>query len=207
MSFLRDKKNLVILLLAILFIIKIPREGFRFASWVMIGVFICTITDFLINKLYFKRTVFPNSAIISGFIVSGILDYRQGWLVLVIFSLLPVISKAVIKYGNRHIFNPANFSLFLATLFKFPLTWKIEANIYLIITFGIYFAYTYKKLFHIFGFLVTFVALSLIQGVQPFGLLSLFFIFVMLIEPKTSGHGPGRVCLWSYCRYKLILLL
>jgi len=188
-SFLKDKKNLVILLLTTLFLIKIPQEGSRFAFWVITAVFLCCSLDFFINKIFLKKKIFPNSAIISGFIVSGILDYRQPWFILVIFSLLPIISKHLIKYNNKHIFNPANFALFLAVILKLPLTWKIESNILLIIIFGIYLAYSYKKIFHILGFLVFFVGLFSISKINAFNLISWFFVFIMLPEPKTSGYG------------------
>ncbi len=189
----KDKKNLVILLLSALFVIKIPREGSRFAFWLLAGAFFCFAFDFLINKLFLKKKIFPNSAIISGFIVSGILDYRQPWFILAIFCLLAIISKHVIKFNNRHIFNPANFSLFIASaFFKIPLTWGIESNILLIIILGIYLAYSYKKISHILGFLVFFIALFAISKTNAVGLISCFFLFIMLPEPKTSGYGILR---------------
>lgn len=189
MKFLRDRKNLVILLLSILFFIRVPKEDVRFLFWVLTGVSLCAFLDFMINNLFFKKIILPKSALISGFIVAGILDFRQPWLVLAVFSILAVLSKHMIKFKGSHIFNPANFALFLATLFKIPLTWKIESNIYLIILFGIYIAYSLKKIPHILGFLVFFAALFATQRINPFLLISWFFVFIMLIEPKTSGYG------------------
>jgi len=191
-KFLKDSKNLVVILLGLLFAIKVPQEGFRFAIWVISGILLCSILDLLINNRFFKKTIFPNSAIISGFIISGILDYRQPWLILAIFSTLAILSKHIISFKHKHIFNPANFSLFMATLFKIPLTWNIESNIFLIIIFGLYFAYTYKKFSHILGFLSFFVGLFFISGINPLGIISWFFLFIMLIEPKTSGYGRLR---------------
>lgn len=191
-NFLKDKKNLVIIFLGLLFAIKSSQEGFRFAIWVICGVLLCFILDLLINNLFFKKAIFPNSAIISGFIVSGILDYRQPWFILVIFSTLTVLSKHIIRFKHKHIFNPANFSLFMATLFKIPLTWNIESNILLIIIFGLYLVYTYRKFYHILGFLSLFVSPFIISGINPFGIIGWFFLFIMLIEPKTSGYGMLR---------------
>jgi hypothetical protein len=189
MTLFKDKKNIVILLLIILFLIRIPLAGTRFAFWVITGVILCFASDFLMNRIFLNKSVFPNSAIISGFIVSGILDYRQPWFILVIFSLLPVVSKHFLRFNQKHIFNPANFSLFIATLFKIPLTWGIESNTFLIIIFGIYFAYSYKKFPQVFGFLALFVGIFSIFKMDPIGLISWFFLFIMLIEPKTSGYG------------------
>lgn len=193
MRSLKDKKNLVIILLSILFLIKIPKASVRFSFWVLGGVSLCFILDFLINNLFLKRNIFPNSsAIISGFIISGILDYGQPWFVLVTFCFLAILSKHIIKFKNKHIFNPANFGLFLVALFRIPLTWNIESNILLIIIFGLYFTYVYRKFFHVLGFLIFFTGLFYIFKINPFSFISWFFIFIMLIEPKTSGYGNLR---------------
>ncbi|MCK5655183.1 MAG: hypothetical protein KAI03_02670 [Candidatus Aureabacteria bacterium] len=189
----QDKRNLVILLLGVLYLAGIPRGGVRYALWVMGGIAICAAVDFLINKYYLKIKLVPKSAVISGFIVAGILDYRESWIVLIIFSLLAVFSKHIIKYKKKHIYNPANAALFIAALFKYPLTWSIESNIYLIIIFGAFFVYSLKKHFHILGFLTFFMPLFYFFGeVNPVLITSWFFLFVMLIEPKTSGFGVLR---------------
>lgn len=187
-----DKKNIVILLLAILFIIKTTIEGSGFALWVLAGVSITAFSDFLLNKILLKKNIFPNSAIISAFIVLGIMDYLQPWYILLVFSVLPVISKHIIRFRKKHIFNPANFALFIATAFGIPLYWNLEANIPLIIIFGLYFAYTFKKLPHILGFLIFFSLPLALFKINPLSLIGWFFIFIMLIEPKTSGYGNLR---------------
>lgn len=81
MNLFKDKKNLVILLLVSLFIIKIPQEEIRFIFWILEGVFLCAFFDYLISNILLGKRIFSNSAIISGFIVSGILDYQQPWFV------------------------------------------------------------------------------------------------------------------------------
>lgn len=188
-NFWKDRRNFVIILLAVLVIIRIPTEGARFVLWVLVGAGLCSAADALINNLFLKRRIFPASAMISGLIVSGIIDYRQPWFILLIFTLLPVISKHIIKFNQGHIFNPANFALFVAAIFKIPLTWSIESNIFLIALFGIYFACSYKKFFHILGFLIFFTGLFAASRANPLGLINWFFLFIMLIEPKTSGYG------------------
>ena len=189
---MRDKRNLVIILLALLFLIKIPQEGWRFALWVLGGVAFSSAIDFSISRIFFGRTTLPKSAIISGFILSGILDYHQPWFTLVIFLALAIFSKYMIRFQERHIFNPANFGLFVAALFKMPFAWKIESHILLIIISGIYLAYSLNKVFHVVGFLAFFTLLFSIGGANPFSIISWFFIFIMLIEPKTSGYGAWR---------------
>jgi len=192
-SLVRDKRNVVILLLAALSLLAAAQEGFGLLAWILSGVIAYSLFDLLINRLFFKKKIFPKSAIITGFILSGILDYNQSWLLLLSLSLVAIASKYIIRFRKKHIFNPANFALFLAVILKLPLTWQIESNIYLITIIGIYLAYSLKKLPHIIGFLAFFGGLFLIEKVNPLNLTSWFFVFVMLIEPKTSGYGliPG----------------
>ncbi|OGW82716.1 MAG: hypothetical protein A2987_03675 [Omnitrophica bacterium RIFCSPLOWO2_01_FULL_45_10] len=189
---MKDKRIIVALLLTALFVIKIPQEGWRFIFWVLGGVSFSAMLDFFINKVIFKKVILPKSAVITGFIVSGVLDHHQDWLILILFCALAIISKHIIKFKGHHIFNPANFGLFFAALFKLPLTWKIESNIFLIIVVGLYLAYFYKKLFHVAGFLLFFITLSSVVAINAFAIISWFFIFIMLIEPKTSGYGIVR---------------
>ncbi|NQS90197.1 hypothetical protein HQ584_10455 [Patescibacteria group bacterium] len=189
---LQDKKNLVILLLSILFVLKIPNEGIRFALWVLGGIFVASCSDIIINRLFYKKGIVPKSAIISGFITAGIINYNEPWFLVIIFPVLAVLSKHIIKYKNRHVFNPANFALFIAVLSRIPLMWNIESNIYLIIAFGLYIAYSIKKIPHIIGFLLFFSVPLVMQQANPLLLASWFFIFIMLIEPKTSGFGRIR---------------
>ena len=191
-KYLIDKKNQLILLLCALFLIGASQENVRFIFWVLGGVLIAAATDTLIKYFFFNQKIFPKSAIISGFIVSGIINCQEPWFVLCIFCVLAIVSKNIIKYKKQHIFNPANFALFTAALFKIPLTWNIESNIYVIIAFGLYMAYSIKKISHVLGFLLFFSVPLVIGQINPLLMASWFFVFIMLIEPKTSGFGRIR---------------
>ncbi|MDP8257808.1 MAG: RnfABCDGE type electron transport complex subunit D [Candidatus Aadella gelida] len=191
-SFVKNKKNVVILLLSLLVAIKIPQGGFRLILWILGGVSTCCLVDILLNRVIRKKKISLQSAIISGFIVSGILDYSLDWYLLVVFSAIAIASKFLIRIDNKHVFNPANFALLIAALFRQPLTWNIESNTYLIIIAGIYLAVTLKKWPHVLGFLLVFSSTFYFSGVNPLNMISYFFLFIMLIEPKTSGFGKGR---------------
>ncbi|MFH1479408.1 MAG: hypothetical protein ABIG92_06540 [Candidatus Omnitrophota bacterium] len=191
-NLLVDKRDQVIVFLSILSLISVLQGETLFFLWAAAGVFVAASSDIFIRYILYRRFIFPKSAIITGLIVSGIVDYNENWLVLCVFTILAIVSKNIIRYNGRHIFNPANFALFIAMLFKIPLTWNIESNIYLIIAFGLYIAYSLKKLPHIIGFLLFFSLLFGLQRLNPLMLAGWFFIFIMLIEPKTSGFGRIR---------------
>jgi Na+-transporting NADH:ubiquinone oxidoreductase subunit NqrB len=191
-NFFRNIRNQVILLLAVLCILKIPHGGIRFVLWIAGGILTCSLLDIFLNKVVRGKRISPQSAIISGFIVSGVLDYSLNWYILVIISAIAIISKFIIHINDKHVFNPANFGLFIAVLFRQPLTWNIESNTYLIIIAGIYLALTLKKWPHVLGFLLVFSSAFYFSGVNPLNMISWFFLFIMLIEPKTSGFGTWR---------------
>lgn len=189
---LADKRNVVIFLLGILYLVMIPQESLRFTFWIIFGVFVCSSLDYLIKLLFFNKKIIPKSAIITGIIIAGVIDYNQSLLLLAIISSLAIISKYTLQFRRTRIFNPANFALFFAILFKVPLSWHIEANILLIIIVGLYLVHKLKKIPHIISFLIVFMGLFLLIGVNPVSFLSWFFVFIMLIEPKSSGYGLIR---------------
>lgn len=192
MRLIKDIRYLVVFLLVVLAAFKIPSGGVPFLTWLLLSVATSSAADFIINLLFKKKKILPKNAIISGLIVGGVLDYTLAWYWVVLFSFAAIISKHLIKFHERHVFNPANFGLFWATVFGFPLTWSIETNIYLISIIGAYWIYKLKKIFHVLGFLTFFLVLFSTQGFNPLTLVSWFFVFVMLIEPQTSGVGRLR---------------
>lgn len=189
---LKDKKFQLIVVLFILAVLAAFRHGWPLFWWIAFGASYSAILDSAIWKIGNNKTIIPLSAIITGLIVSGILNHQSGILWLVVFISLAIISKHIIRINNAHVFNPAIFGLLSATLLGFPLIWPIEANIYLIILAGIYFAYSFKKIPHVLGFLIFFCSAFFIIRTNPLLLVSWFFVFVMLIEPKTSGYGDVR---------------
>ncbi len=192
-KFLSDKRNVVLALFVVLLLLAAARGSPRFVFWTAGGVLLTAGFDALAGIFLRKRRTFPKSALISGFIIAGVLDYRQPVFALAGLALAAILSKHLIRYRKLHVFNPANFALFLAAVLRMPLTWTLEANVYLIAAVGLYLAFTLKKLSHVLGFLVCFsVPLAAAERINPLGLVSWFFVFIMLIEPKTSGFGRRR---------------
>lgn len=191
-KFFQDKRTWVLALLSALAVIKSAEVGVGFLLWIAGGVLTASSLDYAISSVFLKKRIWPRSASISGFIVAGILDYQQPWFVSVAFPAIAILSKHLIRNRSGHIFNPANFGLFAAVLLKIPLTWAIESNIPLIVVAGAAIAWAVKKLPHVFGFLTAFGVPVALSGQNPFLLMSYFFLFIMLIEPKTSGHGVVR---------------
>jgi len=149
------------------------------------------ILDFIILCLINRKFSFPLSALVTGLIISGILaPGRFSY----IAALAAILSKHILKISERHIFNPAGFGLFIANVFLgLPLIWTVYANPWLAVLFGLFLTYRVRKLSLVLSFTLSLFLLSLAyslitrQGAWAnTGLLNYFFIFFMLIEPKTS---------------------
>ena len=149
------------------------------------------ILDFTILSLINRRPSFPLSALVTGLIISGILAPGR---LSFIAALAAILSKHIIKISERHVFNPAGFGLFIAsTLLGLPLIWKVYANPLLTVLFGLFLAYRVRKLSLAFSAALSLIFLSAVYSlIKHQGLwanawvANHFFIFFMLIEPKTS---------------------
>ena len=87
---LQDKRRVVLLLLVFLVAAKVPTASYQFLLWVLGGIFVAGLSDFLYRMIVQKKKTMPLGAMISGAIVAGILDYREPWYWLVCFALVAV---------------------------------------------------------------------------------------------------------------------
>lgn len=154
--------------------------------------------DAAIIRIKGKRFLFPKSAIITGLILSLIIQGDP--LVLALVAAAAVFSKHVIKIRGKHIFNPANFGLFIALFLPLSESWWGTENLILVGVLGLIIIFKFKRMCQAFAFLAVHAALMLAYfsingGAQQIILhiLSgsmLFFAFYMLIEPVTSSVMP-----------------
>lgn len=188
----RKKTTILLLLIGILTVIAVSQENARFAGWMLMGAALSCAAEYTVSKLIGKKGIFSTSALVTGLIVAGVIEYHQPFFVLVIFSCLAIISKYTIRFNNKHIFNPANFALFIATLSGVALTWGIESNKFLVIVAGLYIMFAYRRGAVVISFLAAFLLLFSFYKINPVGVISWFFVFIMLIDPKTSPEGARQ---------------
>lgn len=191
----KDIRKNVIFLFLVLFFLNIRFFGFKYPFFTILqSISFCVITELLIFYFKNKRFLFPYSAIITGFIIGFVLNYMEKPNIIFLTSILSISSKHIIKFNNRHIFNPANFGLFLMNIFfKTKLLWWVSNQVLFIIFFGALISLKMKNfLIILIAFLVQIILIgiySVYKG-NPF-LKSIlftnpFFLFFMLIEHKTS---------------------
>jgi len=164
----------------------------------LINTLIAVIAAVLVESafLFFKRRTFSihDSAIISGLIVGFVLADTNKWWLFCLAAIIAILSKYFIRYHQKHIFNPAALGIVLTSiLFGAQTEWHGTFLWYILLPAGIYFAYKINRLKLLLGYgivsLPLFVIPAFIQHVNLLtiiGYYSYFYIFIMLIEPKTT---------------------
>lgn len=159
-------------------------------------------SDSFISYLKNKKFTLSGSSVITGLIIGYVLSSDQLWWIFTLASLLAIASKYLIRLNNKHLFNPAAFGIFTVILFFNATTqWKGTYLWYVLVPFGLYFIAKIKKTQLLLGYILTVLILFGLQAfiqkapiLNIFGYLSYFFIFIMLIEPKTTPIKPlGKI--------------
>lgn len=188
------KTQLIIYLAAFALTLAIKERDFIFLKALAIAALTATLIESLILYLTTKSFKITESSIITGMIIGYVLSSDEAWWKLALAALAAISSKYLILFKKRHIFNPAALGIFLATFILGVHTqWKGTYMWYVLLPFGIYFAQKIKKTEIIVGYAAISLALF---GVQAFmqnvsllsvlGYFSYFYIFIMVIEPKTT---------------------
>jgi enediyne biosynthesis protein E5 len=181
---------LVLLASGILFIDK----DAHFLPVLFIAVISAAGVDAGFAYLKQKKLVITSSSLISGLIVGFVLASGQPAWIICLASVVAVGSKHLIRLRGRHIFNPAALGIFTVIILLNATTqWRGTYLWYCLAPAGLYFSYKIRKLEIISSYfiasLILFGGQALMQKVNPlhaFGYLSYFYIFVMIIEPKTT---------------------
>ena len=191
----------MIFFLVILHLISVFFYGFGIKALlpVLIAVITTTILDFAINYFKFKTFEFPQSALISGLFIGGLLTQNLQWYVYVLAGLIAILSKHLIKIQQKHIFNPANFGVLLVSIILgVSHTWWISSPLILVFIFGIFVIWRLKRFDLTISFLISYYLInSIIEISQGAGFQEIYFTIInggvifffsmyMLIEPRTN---------------------
>ncbi len=188
------KTQLIIFLAALAVFLSLKDKDGLFLLTLSISVIFCASLDSFVTFLKDKRASLTESSIISGLIIGYVLAGDNPWWKFLAACILAILSKHLIRIGNRHLFNPAAFGVFFAAvLFGATTQWKGTYAWYLLVPFGCYFAYAVRKTELLISYFAVALLLFGIQAllqhtpvVTVFGYLSYFFIFIMMIEPRTT---------------------
>ena len=188
------KTQLIVYLAAVALTLAIKERDLVFLRAFAIAVFAATLVESLVLYLKAGSLKITESSIITGMIVGYALSSDEAWWKFIVAASLAILSKHLVVFKKKHIFNPAAFGIFLSTLILGASTqWNGTYMWYVLSPFGIYFAQKIKKTEVIIGYATVSLALfgtqALLQKVplsNIFGYFSYFYIFVMVMEPKTT---------------------
>jgi Na+-translocating ferredoxin:NAD+ oxidoreductase RnfD subunit len=188
------KTQLIIYLVCFAFFLSIKDKTAIFLFTTGIAVISAVMVEAVILYLKTRILQITESSVITGLIVGYVLSSDEAWWKFLVASALAILSKYLIVFKKKHVFNPAALGIFLTLILLGVSTqWKGTYIWYILFPFGLYFAQKIKKIEIIISYFIVAFALFGIQAVMQrvplwhiFGYLSYFYIFVMIIEPKTS---------------------
>jgi Na+-translocating ferredoxin:NAD+ oxidoreductase RnfD subunit len=216
-AFFKTPKNLMLPFLLLLFLVASPRLGYALAVTTLLFSVGSTVTFDLLFAFLRRRTVsFPVSGIITGLILALVIDPGSPWYQIVFVGASAMGLKHFLRFGGKHIFNPAASGLLVGFLvFGLQPGWWAPSGslriediiIYLPILLISYVSCRrYRRYNSVLAFLGVFAVTSLVV-VQPFSLMRLvgtvlspgmlFYALVMLPEPMTSPINKKRQLLYG----------
>ena len=165
---------------------------------VLLAAITTTFLDLFIEYYKSKTWIFPQSALISGLFIGGLLTQNLPLYIYVLAGIIAILSKHLVKFQQNHIFNPANFGVLLVSIiFGASHTWWISSPLILALIFGIFAIWRLKRFDLTISFLASYFLINSIIGIfrgDSFNDIYLtiinggviyFFSMYMLIEPKT----------------------
>ena len=188
----------VILFLSVLVLVGAFQQGFAAALvQVIIALFAAVILDLLITYIRKKQWIVPKSALISGLFIGSIPAVGTKWYMVVLAAAVAILSKHIIRFNNRHLFNPAAIGLLVvAVFFGVPMLWWGSSSVILVLLFGLFAAWRMGRLRVVISyfiahsvFMVFHAYFSSLDIMQHLLLVNSFFLLFMVTEPKTSPVG------------------
>lgn len=176
---------------------------------ILLAVLVAVAADIALIKLRGLKPFLPTAAIVSGLIIGLLSAPALSWYYPAFASTVAIASKNFLRFGRRHIFNPAALGLFSTGLFfNNPISWwgtsfqilspnPVSFLLFLIILFPGYVSmFRLRRYRVLLGFFAVHVLLmgNLRPLLDP---TTLFFALVILPEPMTSPNNPLRQFLFG----------
>lgn len=215
-KFFRLPKNQVIIAFSLLFLIAAPRQGILESLVLLILTLGSTVAaDYLFTYLKTRKWIFSQSAVITGLILTLIIDPSASWWQILGIAAAAMALKVFLRPGKQHIFNPAATGLLFGFILfgLYPAWWApspydpgqftiLNLLVYIPIFLILYTSgyrmrraraiATYLLVYFLASYLITppaslgtAIATLLSQG-------TLFYAFAMLVEPVTSPSNKMR---------------
>ncbi|WP_462410451.1 RnfABCDGE type electron transport complex subunit D [Neobacillus sp. Marseille-QA0830] len=203
-KWIKTPKGYVTIIIAAFFIIA--SIGSATLMGIMNGL-LAIVAAYAADYIYCRlnnRKSSKDSTVITGLIISLVLSFTTPWYMVAGTSVMAILSKHLLVYKKKPIFNPAAFGLLLSIfLFHTGQSWWGAFGdlpwwmIGILLIGGYLVTERVNKFPQVFAFLGTFFLLLLLMGAleiggaadafrPPFINAALFFSFFMLTDPPTS---------------------
>ena len=191
------KTQLILYLLFFAIVLSVKDSNLTLLIATLIAVAASVAIESATLYLKTKRLQLTESSIITGLIIGYVVSSDMAWWKIGLAAALAILSKNILRFRGRHVFNPAAFGIFVSTILLGVSTqWMGTYLWYVLIPFGIYFTFRTRKVEIVSGYAVLSLVLFGVQAlsqnvplVNIFGYLSYFYIFIMVIEPKTTPQN------------------
>jgi Na+-translocating ferredoxin:NAD+ oxidoreductase RnfD subunit len=190
--------NLAVLTAAGAFMLGAERAVAPLATALAVAV----VLDHLIIFIKERQFRLHKSPFITGLFVGTIMSPTNPLEVVAVAAALAILSKHVIRFENRHVFNPAMFGI-LNVVLLFPAAshaWWAGSWLPGIAVLVFLMALNFERLRLAAAFLIAYFGLNGVQMALQgqlaaflpsiLGASTLYFFLLMLIEPKTSPQTP-----------------
>lgn len=139
----------------------------------------------ILDYIELKRWTKPLTPLITGLIIGLVAQFGANPMTLAIIGVAAMVIKFLVKWDSRHIFNPAAAGLLVGMfLGSYPSWWVGGEFIWIYLIWIPVILYKMKRWAPMAGFLIPQILTSGLTILSSAS--GLFFISVMLIEPKTS---------------------
>jgi len=170
---------------------------------IVITIIASVVMDMTVGKLYTGKWKNPASGYITGISVSILVRSTFIW-PYIITAAISILSKYVIRYKGRHIWNPSNLGLswmlFFAPLYVAGLSVQWGNNLVPMVVIwilGMFIVFKAKRMHITLAYVISFIALAFVRSLitnDPFlaelapltGPMYQLFIFFMITDPPTN---------------------
>jgi Na+-translocating ferredoxin:NAD+ oxidoreductase RnfD subunit len=202
------KGYIVFALVAYLVIASIGSHSMKGIINGIIAVGVSAAADIICSYFERRKRIVLDGAVITGLIISLILSTTSTWPIIAATSVISILSKHLLVYKKKPIFNPAAFGLLLSIiLFKSGQSWWGTFGdlpvwtLVLLLVGGYILTNRVSKFPQVFSFLGVYLVILFIMSIfhtgdatdalrSPFINATLFFAFFMLTDPPTT---PAKV--------------
>lgn len=211
----RDARHFQILYLGFFLIIGIATLGWDLEGWNFIAIISAAlITQAICIQLTTKNWHSLKSGMITALGLCLLLKANSPW-VLALAATAAISAKFLIRYKNKHVFNPANFGIIIAILLTgdawiSPGQWGSASILFFLIgALGLIVLLKVGRLDISLTFLLTFFLFEYLRTVVYLGwewdvLLHKFtngsfllFTFFMITDPVTTPNSPKARIIWA----------